>query len=116
VLPRPPCRRPLSWIHHELDKVHLADWQRINHFPNHYELTRKDLLLKNLKRTKRQLEREVRCEVHRQTFLSLTAMAASLGRPLSERAPLSGQACDESTRRTRQLPLPRHLWVRVHFL
>lgn len=49
-----------SWIHHELDKVHLSDWQRINHFPNHYELTRKDLLLKNLKRTKRQLEREVR--------------------------------------------------------
>ena len=48
-----------SWIHHELDKVHLAEWQRINHFPNHYELTRKDLLLKNLKRTKRQLERDV---------------------------------------------------------
>ncbi len=47
------------WIHHELDKVHLTEWQRINHFPNHYELTRKDLLIKNLKRTKRQLEREV---------------------------------------------------------
>lgn len=48
------------WIHHELDKLHLNDWQRINHFPNHYELTRKDLLIKNLKRAKRQLEREVR--------------------------------------------------------
>ena len=32
--------------------------QRINHFRNHYELTRKDLLIKNLKRTKKQLERE----------------------------------------------------------
>jgi tubulin polyglutamylase TTLL9 len=32
--------------------------QRINHFPNHYELTRKDLLVKNLKRMRRQLERE----------------------------------------------------------
>ena len=47
------------WIHHELDKLHLADWQRINHFPNHYELTRKDLLIKNLKRAKKQLEKEV---------------------------------------------------------
>eukprot|EP00775_Hariotina_reticulata_P014320 gene14320-46_t len=47
-----------GWIHNELDKIHLHDWQRINHFPNHYELTRKDLLLKNLKRAKRQLERE----------------------------------------------------------
>jgi hypothetical protein len=49
-----------SWIHHELDKAHLNDWQRVNHFPNHYELTRKDLLIKNLKRAKRQLEKEVR--------------------------------------------------------
>jgi hypothetical protein len=52
----PWCRR---WIHHELDRIHLNDWQRINHYPNHYELTRKDLLIKNLKRTKKQLEREV---------------------------------------------------------
>lgn len=50
-----------SWIHHELDKVHLQEWQRINHFPNYWELTRKDLLIKNLKRAKRQLEREVSC-------------------------------------------------------
>lgn len=47
------------WIHHELTQMHLADWQRINHFPNHYELTRKDLLIKNLKRAKKQLEKEV---------------------------------------------------------
>ena len=32
--------------------------QRINHFPNHYELTRKDNLIKNLKRTQRALMRE----------------------------------------------------------
>ena len=42
-----------------MDKVHLSDWQRVNHFPNHYELTRKDLLIKNLKRAKRMHEREV---------------------------------------------------------
>jgi tubulin polyglutamylase TTLL9 len=36
----------------------LSVLQRINHFRNHYELTRKDLLIKNLKRAKKQLERE----------------------------------------------------------
>ena len=35
-----------GWIHHEMDKMHLNDWQRVNHFPNHGELTRKDLLIK----------------------------------------------------------------------
>ena len=36
----------------------FGDHQRINHFPNHYELTRKDNLIKNLKRTQRSLLRE----------------------------------------------------------
>ena len=36
----------------------FADHQRINHFPNHFELTRKDNLIKNLKRTQRALLRE----------------------------------------------------------
>lgn len=49
-----------GWIHTELDKLHLHEWQRINHFPNHQELTRKDLLIKNLKRTKRHLDKEDR--------------------------------------------------------
>ena len=35
----------------------FAEHQRINHFPNHYELTRKDNLIKNLKRTQRALIR-----------------------------------------------------------
>ena len=30
----------------------------INHFPNHYELTRKDSMLKNLKRYRKELEKE----------------------------------------------------------
>ena len=33
-------------------KVRLNDNQLINHFPNHIELTRKDLLIKNMKRLK----------------------------------------------------------------
>jgi tubulin polyglutamylase TTLL9 len=30
----------------------------VNHYRNHYELTRKDLMVKNLKRFKKQLEKE----------------------------------------------------------
>lgn len=34
--------------------VRLVDGQYVNHFPNHYELTRKDLLVKNIKRYKKE--------------------------------------------------------------
>ncbi|KAK1932364.1 putative tubulin polyglutamylase TTLL9 [Phytophthora citrophthora] len=55
----------VGWIRENLDaftplqdhQSKLSVLKRINHFQNHYELTRKDLLVKNLKRTKRQLER-----------------------------------------------------------
>jgi hypothetical protein len=48
-----------TFSHHpSIHPSHLSRPQRINHFPNHYELTRKDLLVKNLKRMRRQLERE----------------------------------------------------------
>ncbi|XP_055506085.1 polyglutamylase complex subunit TTLL1-like isoform X4 [Leucoraja erinacea] len=36
----------------------LADDQIVNHFPNHYELTRKDLLVKNIKRYRKELDKE----------------------------------------------------------
>ncbi|KAK2143837.1 hypothetical protein LSH36_808g00026 [Paralvinella palmiformis] len=36
----------------------LCDDQIINHFPNHYELTRKDLMVKNIKRYRKDLEKE----------------------------------------------------------
>lgn len=36
----------------------LNDHQIINHFPNHYELVRKDLLVKNIKRYRKELEKE----------------------------------------------------------
>lgn len=35
--------------------IRLNDHQVINHFPNHYELTRKDLMVKNLKRYKKEM-------------------------------------------------------------
>ncbi|MGH0170285.1 UNVERIFIED_CONTAM: hypothetical protein FKN15_059004 [Acipenser sinensis] len=36
----------------------LSDDQIVNHFPNHYELTRKDMMIKNIKRYRRELEKE----------------------------------------------------------
>ena len=38
--------------------IRLGDHQVVNHFPNHYELTRKDLMVKNLKRYRKELEKE----------------------------------------------------------
>jgi tubulin polyglutamylase TTLL9 len=40
----------------------LGPHQRVNHFPNNYELTRKDLMYKNLRRYKKQLEKENKLE------------------------------------------------------
>eukprot|EP00405_Crypthecodinium_cohnii_P008126 CAMPEP_0206423768 /NCGR_PEP_ID=MMETSP0324_2-20121206/2853_1 /ASSEMBLY_ACC=CAM_ASM_000836 /TAXON_ID=2866 /ORGANISM="Crypthecodinium cohnii, Strain Seligo" /LENGTH=510 /DNA_ID=CAMNT_0053888343 /DNA_START=230 /DNA_END=1758 /DNA_ORIENTATION=- len=51
-----------DWIHGIFDKIHLDPHQHVNHFLNHYELTRKDLLVKNMKRMRRQLEKEGRPE------------------------------------------------------
>lgn len=42
----------LKYIFNPQFKVRLKNNQMINHFPNHYELTRKDLLAKNLKKFK----------------------------------------------------------------
>jgi hypothetical protein len=35
--------------------MRFNEGQIINHFPNHYELVRKDLMVKNLKRYKKEL-------------------------------------------------------------
>eukprot|EP00937_MAST-01D_sp_MAST-1D-sp2_P001757 g1757.t1 len=50
--------------------LRLGDHQLINHFPNHYELTRKDLMVKNIKRYCKDLEKEL--------FMS-TAGGAAMG-------------------------------------
>jgi len=50
------------WISTEMDLHHFQEHQRVNHFRNHLELTRKDQMIKNLKKFKKQLEREGRLE------------------------------------------------------
>jgi tubulin polyglutamylase TTLL9 len=47
----------VGWVRDYFDHIHMEDGMRINHFRNHYELTRKDLMVKNLKRMKKQLQR-----------------------------------------------------------
>ena len=49
-----------EWIRSIYDKIHLESHQRVNHFRNFYELTRKDLLVKNLKRARRSLAKKGR--------------------------------------------------------
>ena len=49
-------------IRENFDTMHLEQHQRINHFRNHYELTRKDSMNKNLKRMQRALQREDRVD------------------------------------------------------
>lgn len=34
----------VHWVHEMFDKTYMHEGQKINHFRNHYELTRKDLL------------------------------------------------------------------------
>ena len=48
----------IKGIFHPDSGIRLSDNQIINHFPNHYELTRKDLLVKNFKRYRKDLEKE----------------------------------------------------------
>ena len=51
-----------EWMFEFFDHVHLENWQRVCHYRNDRELCRKDLMIKNIKRKKRQLEREKRYE------------------------------------------------------
>jgi len=51
-----------EWIYDILNHYHLQPYQKINHFRNHYELTRKDLMVKNLKRFKKTLTKEGKTE------------------------------------------------------
>ena len=50
------------WIRENLDQFRMGEHQRVNHYRNHYELTRKDLTIKNIRRYRRALEKADRKE------------------------------------------------------
>eukprot|EP00891_Asterochloris_glomerata_P009798 jgi/Astpho2/9798/fgenesh1_pm.00149_%23_31_t len=52
----------------------LEAHQIVNHFPNHYELTRKDLLVKNVKRYIKQLRKEASSAAEIPDFVPVTYM------------------------------------------
>ena len=56
-----------EWMSEVFDQVHLSSWQRVNHFRNQRELCRKDLMVKNLKRHKRQLQKD-NCQAEAEAF------------------------------------------------
>ena len=64
----------VSWMREHFDHCYLEEHQRVCHFRNHYELSRKNLMAKNLKRLKKQLEKSgskleaAKCEFFPTTF------------------------------------------------
>ncbi|XP_041859497.1 probable tubulin polyglutamylase TTLL9 isoform X3 [Melanotaenia boesemani] len=48
----------VGWLREYFDHTYMGEHVRINHFRNHYELTRKNLMVKNLKRYQKNLERD----------------------------------------------------------
>ncbi|KAA0706858.1 putative tubulin polyglutamylase TTLL9 [Triplophysa tibetana] len=48
----------VGWLRENFDHSYMGEHMRICHFRNHYELTRKNLMVKNLKRYRKSLERE----------------------------------------------------------
>ncbi|KAF5909022.1 putative tubulin polyglutamylase TTLL9 isoform X1, partial [Clarias magur] len=64
----------VGWLRENFDHSYMEEHVRISHFRNHYELTRKNLMVKNLKRYRKTLEREVgrleaaKCDFFPRTF------------------------------------------------
>jgi len=57
--------------HNEKDTqgyFHLGQCQKVNHYPNNHELTRKDHMYKNLRKYKRQLEKDGKVEEAKKCF------------------------------------------------
>nr|XP_015004759.2 probable tubulin polyglutamylase TTLL9 isoform X2 [Macaca mulatta] len=64
----------VSWLRENFDHTYMDEHVRISHFRNHYELTRKNYMVKNLKRFRKQLDREAgkleaaKCDFFPKTF------------------------------------------------
>uniref|UniRef100_A0ABM5G4Y2 Tubulin--tyrosine ligase-like protein 9 n=1 Tax=Pogona vitticeps TaxID=103695 RepID=A0ABM5G4Y2_9SAUR len=64
----------VRWLQENFDHTYMDEHVRISHFRNHYELTRKNYIVKNLKRFRKQLEREagkleaMKCDFFPKTF------------------------------------------------
>ncbi|TSP68483.1 putative tubulin polyglutamylase TTLL9 [Bagarius yarrelli] len=52
----------VGWLRENFDHTYMEEHVRICHFRNHYELTRKNLMVKNLKRYRKTLDRKSGCQ------------------------------------------------------
>ncbi|KAE8877281.1 putative tubulin polyglutamylase [Phytophthora fragariae] len=66
--------------------VRLVDGQYVNHFPNHYELTRKDLMVKNIKRYKKMLSVATGSSSSSSSINATSDVISALGAPPSTEA------------------------------
>ncbi|CAM9642720.1 unnamed protein product [Chrysoparadoxa australica] len=93
-------------------RFRLQDDQLINHFPNHYELSRKDLLVKNIKRYIKELQRDGQGQLeevgHDVAFMSLKMPLgeASVFVPVSYMLPADYSLFVEEFRRC-----PNAMWI-----
>ena len=62
----------VGWMREHFDHCYLEEHQRVCHFRNHYELTKKNLMAKNLKRLKKTLEKESKHEAAKCDFFPTT--------------------------------------------
>lgn len=62
----------VGWMKDSFDQCYLEEHQRVCHFRNHYEISRKNLMARNLKRLKRQLEKESKIEAAKCDFFPTT--------------------------------------------
>ncbi|XP_077192171.1 putative tubulin polyglutamylase TTLL9 isoform X2 [Paroedura picta] len=64
----------MRWLQENFDHTYMDEHVRISHFRNHYELTRKNYIVKNLKRFRKHLERDsgkleaMKCDFFPKTF------------------------------------------------
>lgn len=62
-----------EWISKKMDYFHFNNNQMVNHFRNHFELSKKDFLAKNIKKFKKKLTKEGNKDISRIfDFLPLT--------------------------------------------
>lgn len=62
----------VGWMREHFDHCYLEEHQRVCHFRNHYEISRKNLMAKNLKRLRKQLEKESKLEAAKCDFFPTT--------------------------------------------
>ncbi|EGR31891.1 tubulin-tyrosine ligase family protein, putative [Ichthyophthirius multifiliis] len=96
----------INWTEKEfivevLEHLNLLNQQKVNHFRNHYELTRKDLMTKNIKKYKKVLEKEGKIEE------SLTYNFT----PLTYQLPCEYSIFCEEFKKVNQISESKQLWI-----